>query len=1584
MMRVDEIPPPPDGSAIIYSDDIPPPPDGSAIVYPDEIPPPPDGSGIVLPSTETEVQGRARVAKMRAEAGLAPIGEARDESEAWMADTPEEIKAAKSFLIRKARQQVGGSWLPNIFAISRGFGANVISRGARVGAILTGSKEMTKTADYMNRYSEAVMQAASERDIEKPGWVPPIVKRGIRGAGVSLPSSYLAGPIGPYGIAADAALTEANQAITEGKDAGLSDSDLTKYAITQGVIEGGISSIFTKVGLGGAENVIGGKVAVASGVGAALKQMGVTTLQELPEELATELTHNVARAVFTVDPNATTPEALWSTAKETTAQTLATLGFVAGPHVGKAWLQLDMPHGPAPKVDEKTRIEIGAVGYSGEAPTRAQWKEWKLDPSQGKNIRQRRDAVKAWSKEYAQEDAVAMLAEQAAAPVTEAAPVSPVAQEAAPVSPEAESQQQAIRDKISRGETLTEDEAAVMVPMRENVSPEGALKNVSMQFSVLDELRARRDLPPMPPEERNTFEGYVEAAKVEIAKNPTYTDGVIAELKENDRPASTTEGAALVLRQRDLENLLTEKSNALTEANASGDEVAIKRAQSQTNAVSTVLDDLGQVLHRTGSHRGAALNAQKLGILDDFSVSGMTMRLRNDRGGAPLTVEDNLEIAKLSKENTELRTKLENRTIDTDVDFEIEQAKPKKRLFQKTERMKAAKKNLSVAWEDFKTAMEGAKPSGSDLLKGESGALNIDVVKSGYNLAKASIEYGAVTLDEFLSQVREVAGDKYEVYKDTLAEAWKNVKNEMGIPGLTVAPDDPRALFRAARMITRSIVQSGITNREKVVAAVHREMAEIIPGITERQVKEYMTKYGVNPPLPTDKVSVTVADLTGQLLQLLKLEDMEKGKAPLATGARRVQTDAERQLVKLVNEAKKKGGYVQVDFVKQLKTALETAKTAAKNAITDLETEIKSREKIVKTQYSLVPDQELLNLQSRLNELRAIHAEIFPAKPRTDAQKVVSASAMLDRLIAQLEDDIKTGNIQPVAKNEPISTPGLEVKRARLSELRGQRDVLREAMNPRMSAEERDNLNYKNSLIRRLTEIQRKISERDFSKRETKDRTLDKESIDLLSQINSNKERFQKMRAKYQKANQPLILKGLDFMAEGFNFSRAILTSMDVSAVLRQGAMVTFAHPILALRATPEMIRAFGSRKGSLQAKLALEQRANAVLHRQSKLAITTVDGGLTHQEEQYYGSWAQKVIGVAGSERAYVTFLNRMRADVFDSMVATLGQGGEVTAQEAKIIANYVNVATGRGDFGAGNAAASVLATYFFAPRYALSRFQLVLGQPLWRGNLRMKTLIAKEYGRSLAGLGAFYGLAMLANQFSGPDDDKFTIEGDARSSDFGKVRIGNTRLDPLAGISQTTVLLTRISWGEMKTATGQIVPITGEDVPYGGMTVTDAVGKFLRNKLSPAMNLAIELRTGETTVGEPTTPIATIGRNLLPLSFRDISEAMKDQGVPKGTVLTMLILLGMGAQTYQGAGPEKFAEKITEHEKLIGRNKKTKQSYNYTDQVSQVVQQAKKLGLTEEDLRSAMISNMKSEKRSAESISEAKGRLHRRFIMY
>lgn len=434
----------------------------------------------------------------------------------------------------------------------------------------------------------------------------------------------------------------------------------------------------------------------------------------------------------------------------------------------------------------------------------------------------------------------------------------------------------------------------------------------------------------------------------------------------------------------------------------------------------------------------------------------------------------------------------------------------------------------------------------------------------------------------------------------------------------------------------------------------------------------------------------------------------------------------------------------------------------------------------------------------------------------------------------------------------------------------------------------------KKRIITRTEQIKEKTAAGDFAKQPKRQPRMDKEKAELLFQYSKAKEDYHRGLIEAQLRDRSIPKKILGGVGEIFNTTRALMTSIDLSAVRRQGGFIVIGHPIRALKIFPDMFRALASEKAQFRINEEIRNRPNAPLYVQGKLYLAQDGPGvsLSKMEEAYMSRWAKKIPGVGASERAYTTFLNKLRADSFDAMVETLTKSGKPTPEEVRAIANAVNVFTGRGDMGQHATAAATLNKMFFAPRYVLSRFQILTGQPLRRGaTMRTRALIAKEYARALIGSGIVISLGIAAGG---------EVETDSRSTDWMKIRFGNTRLDTLFGLQQATVLMSRLASGKTMNSAGQLVPIRG-DVAFGKGDSFDILARFARTKLAPIPGATVNLLAGRDMMGQPVTPASTAANLITPISLADIYKAMEDQGVPKGTIFAILSTFGEGLSTYQ-----------------------------------------------------------------------------------
>lgn len=627
------------------------------------------------------------------------------------------------------------------------------------------------------------------------------------------------------------------------------------------------------------------------------------------------------------------------------------------------------------------------------------------------------------------------------------------------------------------------------------------------------------------------------------------------------------------------------------------------------------------------------------------------------------------------------------------------------------------------------------------------------------------------------------------------------------------------------------------------------------------------------------------------------------------------ELDAKRAVRDALNNTLQKKRREAADKLRTQEDIDKEALEVVEEAITELNRKIEAEDYALpqrRTPTQTAQYEARVNEKKRLQQkVRDARANLFGRKGLTDEQRIKQATAAIDKSIERMQKMLTSGNYDvPKRTSKTPETPELAQKRETRDKLRKQllelRKLKRDALIDPIAKQLKTD---KKRIQTRMDKLKKRMETGDFSKPEKRKKATDDELLALQVEEENLKEAWAKMVFERQLASRGPGKRLLDAGQQTLNTARAVLTSFDVSAVLRQGGFIVLGNPLRGFRNLGPMFQAFGSDKFAKEEKFRLERRENFKngAYQQSKLFLADVNkvDQMTQQEEAFMSRWIKKLpkgakglyIGSAiqGSQRAYTVFLNRLRMDTFDAMVANLKKGSEPTPQEMSAVANYINIATGRGDLGKFNQAGTMLNTVFFAPRLVASRFQILAGYPYFTASGRTKALVLREYGKFFAGATLVYVIGALAQ---GDDDEP--IETDPRSSDFLKIRFGDTRVDPLSGLIQATVLVSRLVSGEKKQASGKIVPIRGEKVPYGADDSFDVMGNFVRTKFSPIVGSAVNVVTGKNVVGEPTDIGEETKRMLIPMSFTEMKETLEAQGVPEATALIMLQLFGMGVQTY------------------------------------------------------------------------------------
>lgn len=498
------------------------------------------------------------------------------------------------------------------------------------------------------------------------------------------------------------------------------------------------------------------------------------------------------------------------------------------------------------------------------------------------------------------------------------------------------------------------------------------------------------------------------------------------------------------------------------------------------------------------------------------------------------------------------------------------------------------------------------------------------------------------------------------------------------------------------------------------------------------------------------------------------------------------------------------------------------------------------------------------------------------------------------KLISQIEDaEAGLSKVRP--EQRKAASEEVEMLRARLKDLTRSEDQLH---------------NLKNRLNKQIKEYQKRLEDRDYSKKEVFETVLDEEAQKLQDAYRKIKFDFEVAVQKDILAHRTKMERYRDMAVDVLNVPRSLMATADFSAPLRQGIIPTVSNPLMAGRAFAEAFKQWKS-KGKADRWLAdLKESDGYQLMKDSKLYIAENNNAqVTAREEEFSSNLAGKIpiIGrlVDASERHYNGFLNKMRVDLFTRGVDVLQDQGMTYANNPdayKALARYINASTGRGDLGKWlNTSAPILNSLFFSPRLMASRLGLLTGSPLmYKGVPKaVKMMYAKDMARLVG-----FGLSVLALAAANGAD----VEPDPRSPDFGKIKRGDTRWDIWAGFQQYIRFFTQFGLGQKKSsASGNITELDGTS--YTKETRWSVLGSFIRGKFAPVPAFITNALSGSNVIGEPFSLQNEVPKMLAPLVYQSIYESAQTDGWPFAIGATGIpSMLGVGVQTY---GVNNFLQK-------------------------------------------------------------------------
>jgi hypothetical protein len=271
-------------------------------------------------------------------------------------------------------------------------------------------------------------------------------------------------------------------------------------------------------------------------------------------------------------------------------------------------------------------------------------------------------------------------------------------------------------------------------------------------------------------------------------------------------------------------------------------------------------------------------------------------------------------------------------------------------------------------------------------------------------------------------------------------------------------------------------------------------------------------------------------------------------------------------------------------------------------------------------------------------------------------------------------------------------------------------------------------------------------------------------------------------------------------LANVANIPRSLMASGDLSAPFRQGLVVMASHPAIFWEGFGPMLKAAKSERFFQAEVAAIHGMDTFPLMHRAHLSLTDIGAttkgvrDLSAREEGFQSNLAEQIPGVGhmvrGSDRAYVLFLNRTRMHALQRARAA-GSRVRLGSRQREAARGHREVREQRD----GQRRHRQARRPHGLPERPLllaaaDGVPLQLPQPAYY--MRMEPFARKQALRAATRLAGTLSTVLLFAHLAGA-----TVVADPRNADFGKIRIGDTRLDIAGGFTQPIRLVSQLTSG-------------------------------------------------------------------------------------------------------------------------------------------------------------------------------------------
>lgn len=279
---------------------------------------------------------------------------------------------------------------------------------------------------------------------------------------------------------------------------------------------------------------------------------------------------------------------------------------------------------------------------------------------------------------------------------------------------------------------------------------------------------------------------------------------------------------------------------------------------------------------------------------------------------------------------------------------------------------------------------------------------------------------------------------------------------------------------------------------------------------------------------------------------------------------------------------------------------------------------------------------------------------------------------------------------------------------------------------------------------------------------------------------------------------------------------------------------------------------------------------------------------GFEGLDDTLIASLVRQFPGFDNSERAMRTGMTSLGARIYAENAQDMIDRGVTDPGQYKQMLDHVKHLIGYGDVPTSLKGFS---DGFYSLRNLFARLQTFTDPITMSG--RARQVAFRDMVRFVSSEMALMGVARAIGRSSG----MWSVEMDPRDSDFGKLRIGDTRIDLTGGFGTMYRLVAR---------TGDA--IGNPDSEYTQADINKEFLNFFRNKTAPIPSLAISYFTDQDP-SDPRKPFTfdeTTLQKFLPFALQDVAEAMSAGEFDKAAMLGGMGWIGLGSQNYPAGATE------------------------------------------------------------------------------